>query len=225
LRKIKLIFFIFFYVGISSAQNTYLDTVQLVTGSFILKDCFKKIRPDIGLDARSSSIEGSKVRVAGLKLGVEYRRIHRFGIGLYGLSNAIEKNNVVLDVPSRKVNYLFSYQSLYYDRVLFFNPKWEVSSALHLGGGKVETSYLPLLGNSFQPYNVQEVSVMEITANVQYNFFYWLSIGVGGGGRVIFRGPKQIRKAYSAPVTLFTINIRVVKLITSIFNKNVKNEY
>jgi hypothetical protein len=225
LRKYTLLFFIFYITSIVSAQKTYIDTVQLVNGSFILKDHFKKAKIDVGFDARSSLVDGNKVRVAGFKLGLEYRRIHRFGIGLYALSNPIEKKDVVLDVPSEKVSYLFSYQSLYYERVLFFNRKWEVSSTLHLGGGKVETSYLPILGNTFQPYDVKSVSVSELTFNGQYNIFYWLTVGAGIGGRFVYRGPADIKKAYTAPVTLFSVNIKIVKLIVSIFNKDVKNEY
>lgn len=225
MKKSGLFFFIYLLFGVLAAQNTYVDTVQLVTGPYILKDNFKKIRIDVGLDGRGSSFEKEKVRVAGLQLGIVYRRVHRFGIGLYSLSNPIVKNNVTLDVPSQKVSYLFSYQSLYYERVLFFDKKWEVSSALHLGGGKVKTSYLPLMGNTFQPYSSKDVSVIELTANVQYNFTYWLSVGAGGGGRIIYRAPKELRRAYSAPVTLLTIHVKIVKLITSFFNKNVKNEY
>ena len=53
----------------------YQDTVWTVHGPTPLNDSFLKWKPDVVLDARSSTMNGAPSRIGGLRLGVEYRHV------------------------------------------------------------------------------------------------------------------------------------------------------
>ena len=225
-KFLQISFLLLLISSVSFVQGQYSDEVWIIGGNKHISDPFKKYKIDFQFDARSSSFQNQAVRIGGLRLGIEHRRVHRFGLGVYGLSN-----NLVVDQfesikqDHSEVIFEFNYATLYYERVLFFNPKWEISSSLHVGGGSVKVSYRDEISDEIEPFNTFEVGVAELSASGFYHFTYWLSVGGGFGYRRVNDANEDLAREYSSGLYVAKVKIRFGKLLRSIFNKDVKNEY
>ncbi|MEZ4800252.1 MAG: hypothetical protein R2809_10860 [Flavobacteriales bacterium] len=111
MKRIALFIFVLLSYGISSAaqdghssqwsdfslfskKSNYKDTVWIVTGPKALDNKFKKWKFDFVFDARQTIISNTAARLGGIRIGMEYRRVHRFGIGFYGLGDGIIVNSL-----------------------------------------------------------------------------------------------------------------------------------
>ncbi|MDZ4750878.1 MAG: hypothetical protein SGI87_04605 [Flavobacteriales bacterium] len=212
--------------SLSSFSPSYQDTVWILTGNKPLDDHFKKWKLDLVLDARTTLVGSSAARLGGIRVGMEYRRVHRFGFGAYTMGDGVEVSSLE-DYDSRVTsgNVSLSYFSLFYERVLFFHPKWEVSAAMHLADGKVKGNVV--LSNN--PENTQSweqsVKPLELSASGYYNLTYWLSAGGGLGYRFMRSTPVEVRDIYDGPVVIAKVKIKFMKLLRSSWDKEVRYEY
>lgn len=204
----------------------YQDTVWTVRGNVVLDDHFRKWKPDVVLDARTSTLNGERVRVGGVRLGAEYRRVHRFGLGIYSAATQLyisddPNDNSVLDSARFNLNYA----SAYYERVLLLLPKWEWSASAHLGVGNVAVTYGAQNVNTVDLRDRIRVNPLEWSTSGYYHFTYWLSAGGGVGYRQILNAPREVRQAYQGYIYVIKLKIKVIKLVRSIWNPNVRYEY
>ena len=219
-------FCLFILIGSIDATAQYNDRVWTIQGYQNLRKPFKKWRFDFQLDGRLSTAQHQGVRIGGIKLGLEHRRVHRFGIGIYGLSS-----NIVVDQfddiisPHKDVTYSFSYITAYYERVLLFTRKWELSTTFHLGSGSAQVSYTDLKTDNVQVYADYRLHPVEASFTGYFHLTYWISIGGGYGYRYILGDNADLREDYSSDLYILKAKIRLLKLARSAFNKDVKNEY
>lgn len=202
------------------------DTVWIITGRRELGPAYRKFKLDLALDARQTLISSQAARIGGVRFGLEYKRVHRVGVGLYGVGDGIKLSSInELDSTISWAKLHFSYQSLYYERVLYFSRKLEWSATTHYGRGKINGSYVRIGDAEVQTLPEQRVRILEFSTLGYYNVNYWCSVGLGVGYRYMFGAPDDIRKVYEAPVALFRVRIKVGKLIKSIWDKDTKNLY
>lgn len=199
---------------------------MLVNGKFKLEPYQNTLKPDFSLDARRTLFQKNWIAVMGLKFGAEYRRIHRMGIGVYFLNTRVFDTEYEFDDNIGKVEYEFRYSSLYYERVLYFDRKWEFGLTTHFGGGRIR----PFFQNPDNPndrieLDSQEFSAIELSAYGDYNILYWLGVGVGFGYRGVFGVDQDLRKEFSSPIFVVTLQLKLFKLARSFYDESVKNEY
>jgi hypothetical protein len=164
--------------------------------------------------------------VGGLKFGVEYRRIHRLGIGIYFLNTRIFDDEVELELEANKIEYDFNYSTLYYDRVFYFDPKWEFGSTLHLGGGTIETFFENELNPNERNRGPEiDFSLAEVVAYGEYNILFWLGISAGLGYRTVFGLEYDLGSEFSSPIFVANLRLNLLKLARSYFDESVKNEF
>lgn len=201
-------------------------SVWIVGGKKYLGDGFKKWKVDFVFDGRNSFVDGAPVPVGGLRMGLEYLRVHRFGIGFYNLADPIERPAFLDDdLDVGPINMNFRYSSLYYERVLFFNPKWEVSATGHLGSGVITVNAYDLKEDTWEFYDNIEVSPIELSTSTYYHLTWWFSLGGGVGYRWMLNTPDAIQPTYESTVYLAKAKVRLGKMLRAAFNKDVKNEY
>lgn len=148
------------------------------------------------------------------------------GFGLYGLSDPIVRSELSLvDDAVEEAHFSFSYLSTYYERVLFFNKRWEVSVTGHAGLGSIQTKYRKKGDSEFTELAAIPVSPMEFSTSTYFNVTWWLSAGVGAGYRFMTRVPKEVAKTYNNPIFIFKVKLRFGKIVRSMINEDVKNEY
>lgn len=209
----------------SREKEKYQDTVWIVTGQKTLNHHFRKWKLDLVLDARTTFVGTSSGRLGGLRVGMEYRRIHRFGVGLYNLNKGVQVQSLEeFDTRVSSGTMFLSYTSLFYERVLYFHPKWEVSATVHFGSGKVNADLL-IDGNTETVPWEKSVKPLEFSASGYYNITYWLSVGGGVGYRFMRRTPEEVREIYNGPVIIAKVKLKFMKLIRSAWNHEVRYEY
>ncbi len=202
------------------------NTVMLINGERELLPYQNKLKPDFSFDARRTLFQKRWVLVGGLKFGAEYKRIHRFGIGVYFLNTRIFDDEVEFLLEANKIEYDFEYTTLYYDRVLYFDKNWDLGATLHLGGGRVETFYENELNPNERNVGPElNFSVAELVAYGEYRFLYWLGLSAGAGYRQVFGLEYDLGGDFSSVIFVVNLRLNLIKLATSYFDESVKDEF
>lgn len=226
-KRFCLFFFVILFAGLGAkAQFGQSTKVRLLDGERELLPYQNKLKPDFSFDARRTLFQKRWVLVGGLKFGVQYRRIHRFGIGVYFLNTRIFDDDVEFLLEANKIEYDFDYSTLYYERVLYFDKKWEVGSTLHLGGGKIKTYYENELNPNERNKGPEiNFSVAELVAYGEYNFLYWLGLSAGAGYRQVFGLEYDLGGDFSSVIFVVNLRLNLIKLASSYFDESVKDEF
>jgi hypothetical protein len=226
LRKTLLIVLTMIPLAVFS-QFGQSDHVQILGGKCQLLDYQNKLKPDFSIDARRTLFQREWAAVMGLKFGVEYRRVHRLGIGVYFLNTRVFDEVFEPEIPGiDKLEYEFNYSTLYYDRVLFFNRKWEFGSTLHLGGGKIRAFYRnPENQNDRIEIDSQDFSTVELSVYGEYNILFWLGVGLGTGYRQVLGAGSDLNSDFSNPIFVVNLQVKMFKLARSFYDESAKNEF
>lgn len=215
-------------------RGIHPDTVWIITGKRELGPAYRRYKLDFALDARQTIIGSQRTKIGGIRVGLEYRRVHRIGIGIYGLrdgilngiSGAVELNGLPqIDSTITWAKLTMSYRSLYYERVMYFSRKLEWSLTSHYGIGKIAGSYTRAGSTALEALPEQRLQILEFSSLGYYNLTYWCSVGVGIGYRYVPSASREIRNVYEAPIGLLRVRIKPGKLISSIWDKDTKNLY
>lgn len=219
---------------LSAVKRTNPDTVWIITGKHALGPAYRKYKLDFALDARQTLIGTQRAGIGGLRIGLEYRRVHRLGIGLYGIRdgilNGLNGGVVLTSLPQLDstitwAKLTMSYHSLYYERVMYFSRKLEWSLTAHYGLGKITGSYVRSGVANLESLPAQRLQVLEFSSLGYYNLTYWCSVGVGVGYRYVPLASEEIRDVYESPIGLMRVRIKLGKLVRSIWDKDTKNLY
>jgi len=170
----------------------------------------KKWKPVIGFDATRSYYSGAPVKINGLRFGVGYLGVHRFGFGFYGLKKDVVFNDLPVDYPTAKpgalVKFRVNYAALFYERVFFKSKHWEIAIPAYLGAGHVEGFVQDSLG-FYRKYMANSFSSLSTGAAVKFFIWPWLAPRVGIGYRFMFNTEKSIRQAFNTPYFSFGVAI------------------
>lgn len=212
--------------GFTQRNKNYVDTVMLVNGPKHIASPFKKRKLELSFDARQTLVSSQGARLAGLRLGMEYRRVHRFGIGFFGLSEGVELNNLTsIDPNISDVVLNLNYATIYYERVLFFNRKWEWFSTIHLGNGTISGHYRFENEDEWRTLDEQQVRPLEVSTSLYFNINWWISIGGSGGYRHMRKTPPEAKAIYNSPVAILRLRVQLLKLLRGHLNPELRDVY
>lgn len=204
----------------------YQDSIWIITGKKSIAYPFKKRKLDFVFDARQTLVNTKVTRLLGIRVGLEYRRVHRFGIGIYNIGEGVRLdslNEINTSIETAILN--LTYASIFYERVLFFNPKWEWSATIHQGQGYITGRYLVAGDSTWLNFPIRRVLPFEISTTGYFNITWWCSFGAGIGYRYMRSTPADLRPVYNAPVLIARVRIKLGKLVKSIWNQDVKYAY
>lgn len=180
----------------------------------------------IGLDARRSFFNGTKIKINGLRLGAEYRGVHRFGVGFYWLNRKVIFEDVIIDDPNQdlqdpEIRFDLGYSSLFYERVFLKTRWWEVDFPVHLGGGRILGYYKDTIG-AFQ--NFIEAPFIALIPSTQVKFYplTWLAIRGSVGMRFTMSEIPEVKQTFRTAFYGYGLSINIIGLYKSIFKKEKK---
>jgi hypothetical protein len=206
-------------------KRQYRDTVWTLSGDKVLDDRYRKWRVDLSADARITMISNTRTRLGGVRLGLEYRRVHRFGIGIYNVGDGVGVSTLreispAIDTATLTMGYI----SAYYERVLLFNRKWEWSVTGHIGRGSVQGDYLFLGSSKVETFD-QRFTLVEASSVLYYHLTYFMSVGAGLGYRGVDTDISEISRIYSSPVAVLRLRIRLFKMVGGLFSKDIRERH
>ncbi|UKN00545.1 hypothetical protein K6119_12460 [Paracrocinitomix mangrovi] len=209
-----------------SQENHKIDSTSLKKITFFPKEYGdKKWKILLGLDARRSFFHGHKIKLAGLKIGAEYKGVHRFGLGFYWINKPL----IIDDFPVTKldaadsthVRFKLGYSSFYYERVFIKTRYWEVSFPVHLGGGRIEATYLDSIG-AYPLLYERPFSCLTLATQTKFYPIKWFYLKISGGYRQTFNTEVEVKKAFNRPFYSFGCGISISELYRAIFPKKEK---
>lgn len=156
------------------------------------------------LDNRFSSIRSKEVAVFGAKVGVQYRKLIRFGVGGSFVSNPvyIDYFNKRLNTPeTNKIS--FWYLSLFNDWILYKNKKWECFLTEQLGFGR--PNFTKEINNDVLSDVDVTVYVNEISGQLNYKIVPWIGVGAGIGHRNLLNKKSVLNTTFDAPIYIAKI--------------------
>ncbi|HQW04279.1 MAG: hypothetical protein IPH05_13460 [Flavobacteriales bacterium] len=182
------------------------------------KAAFKVI---LNFDARRTFVNDASVRFNGLRIGAQ-RGKDIIALGFYGLGEPYiqpAKDLGVLGV--REFRTRFSYTSLAYERVLVNARRWQIGVPVSIGLGNYRTSYLADNGSEIA-YGVNELVPLEATLHVDYNVFWFVFIGVGGGYRYVLAADPAATSTLSDRTYYYKIGLRFGEVVKRV-RKRLRN--
>lgn len=187
----------------------------------------KKIKFLLSFDNRNSSVLDEPVKFNGLKIGLEYKNVHDFGLGFYSTQNAIRKQakEQGLDVQAT-----MNYTTIFYQYTFLQNRKWELALPVHFGSGRANLLFIDsrtdsviILKNGEKREDEIKYPIAELGFEAQYKVFRWFGFGSGIGYRFTFSNDKNVKNLLNAPVFSFKIKIFLGELYRAI-KEEVKKE-
>jgi len=189
-------------------------------------------RPKIvlGLGGHNSLVGGEKVRIGGMRLGLEFKRKWRFGFGLNYLNPAIfREGGDALNPVFYRID--FAYFNIFGEYIILNNRRWEFSFPLVLGGGATTVSSRISDKALWIPNQVVGLSVSQISAVGYYKVWRWLGIGMSIGYRNVTsksnKNPELseiVTTAFDGPTWAIKTKIYLGELWRAIFKKKKKNK-
>jgi len=173
---------------------------------FYSQEAPKKWKFAFQLDNRFSSIRGKEITVFGLKVGLQYKKLTRFGVG-----SSFIVNPVYIDYFNKKRNteetnkISFWYFSVFNDWILFKNNKWECFVTEQIGFGR--PNFTKEINNDIvSDFNVN-LYVNEISGQVNYKLTKWIGLGAGVGYRSLLNKKSVLNTTFDAPIYVAKIII------------------
>lgn len=175
----------------------------------------------LNFDARRTFVDNASVRFNGLRIGAQ-RGKDIVAIGFYGLGDPyVQPAKDLGDLGVREFYTRFNYTSLAYERLLVNAKRWQIGVPVGVGLGNYRTSYLDD-GGSEIAYSVNELVPLEATLHVDYNVFWFVFVGIGGGYRYVLAADPAATNTLSDWTYYYKVGLRfgeVVKRVRKRFDK------
>jgi hypothetical protein len=209
-------------IAILSLFSHLVATAQLSETN--KKSDYPFIKPELILDGRLTLVSNEGARLGGFRLGVEVNRVNRFGVGFYAFSNGVRTeslNEISPNIVSADLE--LNYASIYYERVILFNKKYEWSSTLHLGYGNVSGSYA--YANGITENYDEPILLSELSTTLYRHLTYFMSVGGGIGYRQTRNAPSELLPIYNAPIFIVKLRFQPIKAVRGLWNKDIRKRY
>ncbi len=190
---LKKIIFIFFLMFVSTAI-------------FSQENIPKKWKFAFQLDNRFSSIRKTDITIFGAKVGLQYKNLTRFGVGVSFIANPVTIEYFNKKQKVQETNVLnFWYLSVFNDWILYKSNHWECFVTEQIGTGN------PSFKKEINDEIVTNINVRlvlnEISGQVNYKINNWIGVGVGIGYRNILNNNPQLKNTFDAPIYIAKIII------------------
>ena len=217
--------FIFFYsffclTQLKGVAQPTLDTIQW---------CLKEKPHLFGkIDTRNSFIYNSRIKIFGIKAGLNYGKRLHIGIGynqIYPFAKSSKNFNKQIyytnagemedSVTALLKLFYFSAQVEY----IFYQTKnWQLSMPLQIGVGQTYYRY-ELLGRK-EKSDAHACFIYEPAISIEYRFFKWIGVGADVGFRFMLTNSKLLNQKFNSPTYAFKLLIYYNELYKLAFPKS-----
>jgi hypothetical protein len=173
---------------------------------FYSQETPKKWKFVFQLDNRFSSIRGQEVTVFGAKVGLQYKKLTRFGIGGSSVLNPIYITYFNKRLNTSETNKIkFWYFSVFNDWILYKNQKWECFLTEQIGFG--DPNFTKEINNDIVSDVDVNLYINEISGQINYKLTPWVGLGVGIGYRNLLNKKSVLNATFDAPIYIAKIII------------------
>lgn len=166
----------------------------------------EKYKFNFQIDNRLSSIRDNTIALFGAKVGLQYKNLTRFGVGVSFIVNPVEISYINKKTKLEETNTInFWYASLFNDWILYKNNKWECFITEQIGFGK--PSFIREVNSEVVSDIAIPIFVNEISSQINYKVVNWAGIGAGFGYRNLWNGDTRLKTTLNAPIYILKLII------------------
>ena len=218
MRQLLIVLGLILFSMVSFAQY---DDERLMVFEDEFKKSFKsKPKLDVKFDNRFSFIRDNDVKTIGIKVGLNFRRKFKLGLGFNQMFLPVETftfDDKGIKVP---VNLEYSYFSPYIEYVYFNTRKWEFSLSIQHGIGGASYQF----DNNGEVVKLAESLVLsyEPAMLIDYKIIRWIGIGTGIGYRIIYYKEPGIQEKFSSPEYAIKLKVYLGEIVRTITGKELE---
>ncbi|MGB0886837.1 MAG: hypothetical protein ACPGSL_01830 [Vicingaceae bacterium] len=182
-----------------------------------------KTRPklDVKFDNRFSFIRENALKTIGIKVGLNFDRKFKVGLGVNQMLVPIETTTIDNEGNEVPVDLEYFYFSPYIEYVYHNSKKWAFSLSTQLGFGGASYQYKDVEGNKIK---LEESVVLsyEPAMLIDYKIVRWVGIGTGVGYRLIYFKEQGVNEKFSAPEYVIKLKVYLGEIVRTITGKELK---
>jgi len=216
MRLLLIVFSLPLFPVLLSAQ--YDDENTLVFEEEFKKSLKSKPKLDVKFDNRFSFIRDNDVKTIGIKVGLNFRRKFKLGLGLNNMLFSVEKVAINAENEEVPVNLEYSYFSPYLEYVYYNSRKWEFSLSIQHGIGGASYQYIDVDGKKIKLAQ-SVVHSFEPAMLIDYKIIRWVGIGTGIGYRLVYYKTTGIKEKFSSPEYVIKLKIYLGEIVRTITGK------
>ena len=164
----------------------------------------KKWKFAFQLDNRFSKVNKNNITIFGLKAGLQYRNLTRFGIGTSFVLAPISFDYVNKKTQQAETNTMeFWYVSIFNDWILFRNNRWHCFITEQIGVGK--PNFTKIINDEIVSDANVLVFLNEISVQAQFRILPWIGAGTGIGYRNNLNKGGILKSVINGPVYIVKI--------------------
>ncbi len=213
---------IFTFVSFQATCFAQYNASQDLVFEDEFKKSFKtKPKLDVKFDNRFSFIRDNALKTIGIKVGLNFRRTFKVGIGANQMLLPIETTTIDNEGNSVPVNLEYFYFSPFIEYVYFNSKRWEFSLSIQHGVGGASYQYTNSQGKKVK---LQESLVLsyEPATLIDYKIVRWVGIGTGVGYRVVYYKEAGIKEQFSSPEYVIKLKVYLGEIVRTITGKELK---
>jgi hypothetical protein len=185
--KIIVIGFFLFICSISFGQ--LFDPIR--------KSLKEKPTYDIRLSTHNAFVANQFAKIKGVKLGLSYNKIFKFGIGYSWM-----KSKITSIYDNDSVNLRLNYILAYVDYTFYQTKYWDFSLPIQMGIGLLDYKTNDKIRKARSG-----VAFYEPSMAFDYKFLKYFSAGVGFGYRLAIKNREPITERFTSPI--YTIRFKI----------------
>jgi hypothetical protein len=151
----------------------------------------------VKMDARNSFVTASYAKVKGVKVGLSYHKIFKFGVGYSWMKTDFYPERF-LD----STNLRFAYVNTFLEYTFFQTEHWQFEIPVQMGLGRI--SYKDTDGELLQK---QWVPIWEPAMTFEYLFLKYFGVGVGAGYRLVIKPKTPIAEQFTSPIYILKFKV------------------
>lgn len=198
------------------------DNERLVVFEDEFKKSFNsKPKLDVKFDNRFSFIRDNDVKTIGIKVGLNFRRKFKVGLGINQMLFSVEKTAKDANNNDVAVHLEYFYFSPYIEYVYYNTRKWEFSLSIQHGNGGASYQYIDGNGKKVKLAQSNILS-FEPAMLIDYKIVRWIGIGTGIGYRIVYYKEPEIKEKFSSPEYVIKLKVYLGEIVRTITGKELK---
>ena len=177
----------------------------------------------------NSYISGDIANFSGVRVGLNYNKRIKFGVGYFALTSSSVVSPVIIDddglayQTSGELN--FHFFSVTTEYIFYRKDPWQFSFIpLQFGLGRASYDYIRRSEERRVATKGETVFILHPDFNAQYSILNWLGLGASLGYRVSLNGSKNVREDFNSPTFSLTLKVFVDELYKMAFPDGIKRK-
>ena len=175
------------------------------------------------LDRNNTFVSNKGANCSGFKVGLEFAKKYRFGLGYYELKSDIveykalseeEAKNATNDTVKAKLSMItlpFCFEYVFYE-----DDPWQFSMPVNLGIGETYFTYSDKTDH-FRRIKDYPVVDYEVSIAGQYKILRWFGVGAGIGYRLMLLDNPAKEHNFNSPIYSLKLKLFLGEIIHTIF--------